>query len=937
MDSETAILIQQLHQVINLLSTLKKEASLTKEDWKIFSLAEKYFGEKYFFKNNYSKFLKNLPISAVADYINALEKKEEEEEKEQKKPQEQDASIPPELEALVAEYRQNQALLESEEIKSNSQRSVALQVKIAIAHSKIRNLALANRKLRLSKGEKFQDLDNLLVFLGSPKSESKTAALAASYKAVQEVAFTHENFTKLSPEIQNGIITQAVELNTICVTNIDVAIQSAALLIDTSGLPPTDQKNVSDVSSNYIHSVYDAVNTQTQQAAVYETQIIENKIVLLKLEEESKPLKGKDLEVVRLQINSLSETNQQLTKKLDSLPHQFDIFVNNQLPDYQKFEDDSQTRLSKDPDTKDRIEIANKNIASTINNLENNGIKGHIPTPMDDAQLLEQAIRKDMPGVLLPYAGYEAEYAAALINHPKTQSPDLSPQAVLLYGKELTPTLLARVRQFASAKKNAGTALGKLFQARQEIFDSAGSQLRKIAASPLGKEISIATTGIKNVTSSISNYFQKLSQQPTGFGMALKPNTGFISKISQSSFAKGVSNLSTGIGETFKSVSGFFNKISDKIGAFSAVLGTVARVVQNPWRALRSWTGRKAGQLILKRIIQHLSNETLKKGAEMLLKNGLKGAVKKLVAEAVAKAAIKLGVKTATKLTLEAAAQATNVVPGLGLIIAVAIEVIWWVGEKTIGYAKKVFDNVSIALYGEKIKARDLIAIPAMGIATAVGGVITFLGALATATVAAASSAIGIIVAGSIIGIFFYITSIAVAPLLSTLVQLESAPRLTTVAPQGCANWPTAGEYLVLQGPLGVATHAKSSLQAIDIGAEESTGFLAAAPGEVIFSAPLGTYGNTVIVAANTNVGTINMLYAHMNSVNVSSGQSVNVGDEIGSVGGTGGWSPHIHFEYRDGIEYNSCPAGDIPVPEYCNGANCLYNGQLIYTNITTP
>ena len=336
---------------------------------------------------------------------------------------------------------------------------------------------------------------------------------------------------------------------------------------------------------------------------------------------------------------------------------------------------------------------------------------------MDDAQLLEQAIRKDMPGVLLSHAGYEAEYAAALISHPKTQDPNLSPQAVLLYGKELTPTLLAKARRFAL--KNPDSALGKLLKTRKDIFDSAGSQLRKIATSPLGKEIS---------------------------------------------------QVSTGIGKVYQSVSGFYGKISDKIGS----LGTVFRVVSNPWGALRSWAGRQAGQLILKRIVQHLSNETLKKGAELLLKNGLKATVKKLVAEAVAKAAIKLGIKTATKLTLEAAAQAANVVPGLGLIIAVAIEVIWWIGEKTIGYAKKVFDNISVSLYGEKIKARDLLAIPAAGIATAVGGVITFFGTLATATATAAGSAVTIIITGSIIGIFFYITSIAVAPLLSTLVQLES-------------------------------------------------------------------------------------------------------------------------------------------------------------------
>jgi hypothetical protein len=733
MASAKDVLIQQLHQVENLLAAIKKEENLTKEDWKIYSIAERYFGKKYFFKNNYSKFLHNLPVSAVSDYIAGLEDKGEEKESKQKKPKEQEASIPPELEAMVAEYRQNQALLESEEVKSSSQKSVAEQVKIAIAHSKIKDLALANRERRLSQGEKLRNQDEALVSLGSPKSGSKTAALAASYKAVQEVAFTHENFTKLSPEVQNRIITEAAELNTICVTNIDVAIQSASLLIKTEDISPDDQKNVTNISSNYIRSVYDAVNTQTKQAAIYETQIAENEVVLLQLENEAQFLTGKALEIKQIQIKSLTENNQQLATKINNLPGQFYVFVNNQSTDYKKFETDSQDRLSKDPDLIDKIELANKSVATLQNNLENNGVKPHIYSPMDEAHLLEMAIRHDMPGVLRQSAGYEAEESAALISHPNTQNSNLSPQSILLYGKELTPTLLAKARLFA--QNNPDSALGILLKTRRDLFDSAGTQLKKISQSPLGKEI-------------------------------LKPLTG--------------------IGKILKPISGYFRKVSDKIGAFSKVLGTVAGVVQNPWGALRSWAGRKAGQYILRQIAKNLTNQTLKEGSEMLLKNGLKGTIKKLIAkaaaEAAAKAAIKLGIKTGTKLTLEAAAQAANVIPGLGIVIAVVIDVLWWIGEKTIG----VIRSVSRSLWGEDVKARDLLVVPVTGAATFVGGIVTFFGTLASATAAAASSAVGIVTAGIFIGFFFYITSIVVAPLISTLVQLETSPH--TGKAIGCAN-----------------------------------------------------------------------------------------------------------------------------------------------------
>lgn len=826
-------------------------------------------------------FHKFIIDTEIENLVNKFKEAEEaEKESKQEKPREQEASIPPELESLVAEYRQNQALLESEEYKNNPQKSVALQVKIAIAHSKIRALALANRERRMAKGEKFQDLDNVLVALGSPKSESVTAALSASYAAVHEVAALDENYTNLSPEIKQKIVDQAVELHMVSITNIDVAIQSAALLIDTSELSETERSKLSALSSHFVHSVYDEVNSETKQAASFENRIMENEVVILKLTSESKKLKGEALQEIRLQINTLSENNHQLATELNNLPQKFDTFIKNevQTSDYQKFEHDNQTRfekaLEKDLsliDLPDRIKLANKKISDLHNNLEKNGVNPHIYTPMDDAKLLEDAIRHDMPGVLLPHSGYEAEYAAALVNHPKTQDPNLSPLTILLFGKELTPVVFTKVLQFASAKENSGTALGKLFQTRKDIFETTGTQIRKISQSPLGKEI-LKTTG--------------------------------------------------GLGKVFKSTSKFFGKISDVLGK----AGAVFRVVSNPWGAFKSWLGRKIGKIVVNKIINSAAGKIAiqagKKLAGELLKKG--------IGKAIVSIATKLGIKAAVALGLS-----STVVGAPVALILVVIDVA--VGVLKLG--SKAVQRVATSIYGEKINARDIVAVPIAGIATAtatvVGGVIAFFGALGTATVAAAGSAVAITVTGIIIGIFFYITSIVMAPLISTLVQLESTP-LTSYIPFGCAAWPTAGKYILNQGPLGVSTHFTNKLQAVDILANENSGFLAAAPGQVIFSAPLGSYGNAVIVSATAGVGTIQMLYAHMNSVEVSVGQHVEAGDTIGSVGGTGGWTPHIHFEYRGGVEYNSCPAGDIPVPEGCFN-NCIYNNQIIVTNTTTP
>ena len=651
-----------------------------------------------------------VKISEIQSLISKLTEIDEEAKKETAKEiKQEEASIPPELESLVAEYEQNKALLESEEIKSNDQKSVAEQVKIAIAHRQIVDRAQANHERRTEAGEIFQTEDKALVTYGSPKSESRTAALAASYKAIQEVAFNNERFSQLSPTVQNRIISEAVDLNTISVTNINVAIESAALLIDTSDLSPEEQRGVSEVSSKYVRSVSEAVNTQTRQAATYESQIAENEVVLLQLEKESQSLQGKALEDKSLQIKSLVSLNQNLSHKIDSLPHQFDVFINNQTTDFQQFQKDSQARLQKDQDLLDRIDLANKSIASLHENLENHGVKAHLYTPLDEADQLETAIRQDMPGTLRPNSGYKAEYAAALIPNSETQI------AALLYGKDLTPKLLAQARQFA--QNNPESALGKLFQKHQDIFDSAGSQLRKIAGSPLGKEISRATTGLS---------------------------------------------------KTFGSVTKFFGQISDKIpGGF----GTVFQVIQDPWGALRSWAGRKTGEFIYKQLAQRLTSEALKQGAEILLKNGLKEGVKKLIGQA----AVKLAAKTGTKIALEAAALAVPI-PGVDILLAIAVDIIFWIGEKIFGAAKAM----GKAIYGEEVKAHDLLAAPALGLGAVVGGIASFFATIGSATVVAASSAVGIITIGTLIGFIFYITSFAVAPLLSTLVQLDSTVRSNT-------------------------------------------------------------------------------------------------------------------------------------------------------------
>jgi len=84
----------------------------------------------------------------------------------------------------------------------------------------------------------------------------------------------------------------------------------------------------------------------------------------------------------------------------------------------------------------------------------------------------------------------------------------------------------------------------------------------------------------------------------------------------------------------------------------------------------------------------------------------------------------------------------------------------------------------------------------------------------------------------------------------------------------------------------------------LDIAAPAGTPVLAAESGTVIAVKNLSTgYGHHVIISHGSSIAT---LYAHMSSINVSVGQSVSRGQQIGGVGTTGASTGnHLHFEVR--------------------------------------
>jgi murein DD-endopeptidase MepM/ murein hydrolase activator NlpD len=120
--------------------------------------------------------------------------------------------------------------------------------------------------------------------------------------------------------------------------------------------------------------------------------------------------------------------------------------------------------------------------------------------------------------------------------------------------------------------------------------------------------------------------------------------------------------------------------------------------------------------------------------------------------------------------------------------------------------------------------------------------------------------------------------------------------------------WPTSGA--IVSG-FGWRTHPIYGTPrfhaGVDIDAACGQPIWAADDGSVISAGWNGGYGNAVIIDHGSGVAT---LYAHQNSVAVSSGASVNRGQTIGYVGTTGlSTGCHLHFEVR----INGTPVDPVP------------------------
>ncbi|WP_236686961.1 peptidoglycan DD-metalloendopeptidase family protein [Ornithinibacillus contaminans] len=116
----------------------------------------------------------------------------------------------------------------------------------------------------------------------------------------------------------------------------------------------------------------------------------------------------------------------------------------------------------------------------------------------------------------------------------------------------------------------------------------------------------------------------------------------------------------------------------------------------------------------------------------------------------------------------------------------------------------------------------------------------------------------------------------------------------------GTLKWPTVGGYISSEQGYRWGSYHKG----IDIARPSSRAILAADNGTVVFAGRQGSFGNKIEINHNNGMKTI---YAHLSSIQVSVGQTVQQGTQIGIMGATGhATGIHLHFEvYKNGALQN--------------------------------
>lgn len=127
-----------------------------------------------------------------------------------------------------------------------------------------------------------------------------------------------------------------------------------------------------------------------------------------------------------------------------------------------------------------------------------------------------------------------------------------------------------------------------------------------------------------------------------------------------------------------------------------------------------------------------------------------------------------------------------------------------------------------------------------------------------------------------------------------------AGPGSRSLAGSGELGMPAAGPLTSSFGPRRHPVTGEHRHHAgVDIGAPYGAPVVAARAGVVTFAGDASGYGRTVILDHGNSLTT---LYAHQSVLNVRAGDAVSAGEQIGQIGSSGlSTGPHLHFEVRRG------------------------------------
>ncbi|MEU4209119.1 peptidoglycan DD-metalloendopeptidase family protein [Streptomyces sp. NPDC026206] len=115
---------------------------------------------------------------------------------------------------------------------------------------------------------------------------------------------------------------------------------------------------------------------------------------------------------------------------------------------------------------------------------------------------------------------------------------------------------------------------------------------------------------------------------------------------------------------------------------------------------------------------------------------------------------------------------------------------------------------------------------------------------------------------------------------------------------------PIDGSYVSTSYKASSGLWSSGSHTGIDMHAETGTSVRAVGSGTIVEAGWGGAYGNNVVIKMSDGTYT---QYGHLSSIDVSVGQTVTPGQQIGLSGATGNVTgPHLHFEARTGATYGT-------------------------------